>query len=199
MPDTCSIVWAKPTRSRHGPSRPNAGMRTITSDGFTRASSSHPRPNCSITRGEKFSITTSHSATSRFASTRPSSRVRSSVMPRLFELAPWNTEPNSYHWSLPGGRADAVRMPSGRCADSTWITSAPMSAHQCAANGPAHHAVKSAMRRPASGLAASAEARVHAAVPGATTGAAGSTAPVCSPSFGAGPKGRVVAAIACNV
>ena len=34
-PVTCSIVWAKPTLSRHGPESPNAGMRTRMQRGLT--------------------------------------------------------------------------------------------------------------------------------------------------------------------
>ena len=37
MPVSCSIVCAKPGRSRHGPVSPNAGMRTITDVGPDRA------------------------------------------------------------------------------------------------------------------------------------------------------------------
>ena len=35
MPVRHSMVWAKPVRSRHGPSRPNAGIRTMTSWWFS--------------------------------------------------------------------------------------------------------------------------------------------------------------------
>jgi hypothetical protein len=51
MPDTCSMVMAKPVRSRHGPVRPNAGMRTMISAGLISRTSSHERPNDSMTRG----------------------------------------------------------------------------------------------------------------------------------------------------
>ncbi len=44
-----------------------------------------------------------------------------------------------------------MRMPSGRVADSTWITSAPSVASIPLAAGPAHQAVRSRMRTPASG------------------------------------------------
>src|SRR6478752_2845019 len=45
-------------------------------------------------------------------------------------------------------------MPSKRLIDSTWITSAPRVASMLAAIGPAHHAVRSTTRTPASGSAA---------------------------------------------
>ena len=39
-------------------------------------------------------------------------------------------------------------MPSGRVTDSTWITSAPSAASIAAADGPAHHAVRSSTLMP---------------------------------------------------
>ncbi|PQM47663.1 hypothetical protein C1Y40_02123 [Mycobacterium talmoniae] len=77
------MVGANPTRSRHGPSSPNAGIRAITSAGLTASSASAVSPKWSITRGEKFSITTSASATSCSSSRRPSSEPRSRVTERL--------------------------------------------------------------------------------------------------------------------
>ena len=46
-------------------------------------------------------------------------------------------------------------MPSMRLIDSTWITSAPSAASTPAAIGPAHHAVRSRTRTPASGSSSS--------------------------------------------
>jgi hypothetical protein len=82
----------------------------------------------SITRGEKFSTTTSACAISRRASATPSGRDRSSVMPRFPGLMPWNIAAHSHQPSSVGGLVEAKRMPSGRCVDSTLITSAPSAA-----------------------------------------------------------------------
>ena len=50
------------------------------------------------------------------------------------------------------GRTAALkRMPSGRCTDSTLMTSAPIAASHAVANGPDQNAVKSSTRTPASG------------------------------------------------
>ena len=51
IPDTCSIVIANPVRSRHGPERPKAGIRTMIAAGLIARTSSHDSPNESITRG----------------------------------------------------------------------------------------------------------------------------------------------------
>ena len=83
MPVICSIVWANPPRSRHGPSRPNAGSRSITTDGLIARTSGYDSPKPSITGGVKFSVTTSAVSMSRFASATPSGCPRSSVIPRL--------------------------------------------------------------------------------------------------------------------
>ena len=50
-PAICSMVGAKPTRSRHGPSSPNAGIRAMTSRGLTASKASAVSPKWSITRG----------------------------------------------------------------------------------------------------------------------------------------------------
>ncbi len=76
-----------------------------------------------------------------------------------------------------------VRMPSIRVIDSTWITSAPRAASTPVPAGPAHHAVRSSTRTPASG---------SPAAPGAGSTRSGtrvSIAPVCSPRRGAGRGG----------
>jgi len=80
-PVICSIVCAKPTLSRHGPSSPKAGMRVKIASGFALRIASQPRPKPSITRGEKFSMTMSLSAnTSRctIPCTGESRKLRSS-------------------------------------------------------------------------------------------------------------------------
>ncbi len=70
-------------------------------------------------------------------------------------------------------------MPSMRLIDSTWITSAPSAASAPAAIGPAHHAVRSSTRTPASGSSSG-------PIDAAAARAWGSIAPVCSPRRGAG-------------
>ncbi len=86
IPVICSIVWANPPRSRHGPSRPNAGSRSITTDGLIARTSSYARPNPSITDGVKFSVTTSAVAISRFASASPSGMAEIERDPALAEV-----------------------------------------------------------------------------------------------------------------
>ena len=61
-----------------------------------------------------------------------------------------------------GGAAPVARMPSIRLTDSTWMTSAPSAASAPAAIGPAHHAVRSSTRTPASGSAGSSPVIVRA-------------------------------------
>ena len=180
------MVWAKPVRSRHGPSRPNAGMRIITARGLAAWIASQPRPKFSITRGEKFSTTASASATRRSTSSRPSGRLRSRVTDRLLAFAPWNTKPHSHHRSTDAGFADVKRMPSGRWTDSTLTTSAPRAPSTWVAAGPAQKAVKSTMRTPSRGSGRSAP--VAGGVAGRASAPDQSTAPVCSPSAGAGRK-----------
>ena len=72
MPEACSIVIAKPVRSRHGPDRPKAGIRHITARGFRAWISFQPSPKFSITRGAKFSTTRSAHSMSRLARASPS-------------------------------------------------------------------------------------------------------------------------------
>ena len=61
------MVMANPVRFRHGPSSPKAGIRTMIALGFSSLIRSHPRPSWSMTRGEKFSTTTSAHWTRRSA------------------------------------------------------------------------------------------------------------------------------------
>ena len=71
MPDACSMVWAKPVRSRHGPFRPKAGMRTMMVRSLSSWMASHVMPKLSSTRGEKFSTTASERLISSKTSLRP--------------------------------------------------------------------------------------------------------------------------------
>ena len=119
------MVWANPTLSRHGPSNPNAGIRTITSRGFRVLTVSQSSPNWSMTRGEKFSTRASETSMSRCSNSMPSGRVRSKVTDRLPTLAWWKVGPNSHQESSAGVRAEPNLIPSGRCTDSIWMTSAP--------------------------------------------------------------------------
>jgi len=150
-PAICSIVGANPTRSRHGPSSPKAGIRATTSRGLIASKASAVSPKWSITRGEKFSITTSASATSSLNRRRPSSDPKSRVTERLLVFMAWNTQPYSHQSSTSLRMPPEYRMPSGRWIDSTLITSAPNAASRCVAAGPAQNAVKSTMRTPSSG------------------------------------------------
>ncbi len=147
------MVWAKPTRSRHGPSRPNAGIRTISASGLTAATVSQSIPRLVMTRGEKFSITTSQEPSSRRASASPSAVPSSSVTSRLFSLTARKMDPVSHQWSTVGGLAPANRMPSGRLSPSTFTTSAPSEPSTRLPAGPAQKAVKSMTRMSASGWA----------------------------------------------
>ena len=88
-PPTCSMVMAKPTRSLQGPSSPNAGARRYTARGLRPRMASQVTPHESITRGLKFSMTTS-AVSRRVPSTScPASVVRSSATRVLPGLAPW--------------------------------------------------------------------------------------------------------------
>ena len=71
-------------------------------------------------------------------------------------------------------------MPSMRLIDSTWITSAPSAASAPAAIGPAHQAVRSSTRTPASGSSSATDRRRGG------RGCAARSSPVCSPRRGAG-------------
>ena len=94
-------------------------------------------------------------ASSRRASARPSGWVKSRVTSRLLVFAPWNRGASSHGRSPTDEYAVPMRVPSGRCTDSTFTTSAPRKPRICAAYGPAQYDVKSNTRRPASGRAAS--------------------------------------------
>src|ERR1700761_6890963 len=156
-PAICSMVGANPTRSRQGPSKPNAGIRAKTSSGLTFNSASAVSPNCSITRGEKFSITTSAPAPSSVNRRRPSSEPKSSVTERLLVFMAWNTQPYSHQSSTSVRIPPEYRMPSGRWMDSTLTTSAPNAASRWVAAGPAQKAVRSTMRTPANGSSCDAD------------------------------------------
>ncbi len=183
MPLACSIVWANPTRSRHGPSSPNAGIRTIVTRGLAERMSSHSRSRLPITRGEKFSTSRSAVAISRSTISRASGVLSSRVRSRLPPLQDRKTGPHSHHCSQVAGRPPGKPMPSGRRRPSTLITSPPSEARVCVATGPAQNAVKSTTRRPASGRAAD-----SVSSPRARFRRGGqSTRPSCSPGAGTAP------------
>ena len=73
------MVWAKPVRSLQGPSRPKAGIRTMINPSFSEWTRSQSKPNCSMTRGVKFSTRTSAVCRSRSNISDPSGRDRSKV------------------------------------------------------------------------------------------------------------------------
>ncbi len=150
-PVTCSMFCANPGRSRHGPVSPHAGIRATTRFGGRRVGSSSMMPNRSTTRGVKFSISTSQRSSNRRASACPSGRVMSSVMSRLPVFAPWNSGASSQGSAPLVAYAVPRRVPSGRCTDSTLITSAPSHPRICAAYGPAQYVVRSNTRMPSSG------------------------------------------------
>ena len=182
-PVICSIVWAKPVLSRHGPESPKAGMRRKMQRGFSSWIASQPRSKFSITRGVKFSTTASHFTTRRRSNALPSSVARSIARSVLLVLPARKNglashQASNFSPSIP----PIMRIPSGRLADSTWITSAPSAAIICAADGPAHQAVRSSTRSPASGSPA-------APVGLGRRTSRDSTRPVCSPSRGAGRCG----------
>src|SRR5947209_5740231 len=77
--------------------------------------------------------------------------MRSRVTPRFPTFTEWNSGPHSHQGPSPGRLVLVKRMRSGRAADSILITSAPRQARTWLAAGPAHHAVQSRMRTPASG------------------------------------------------
>ena len=181
-PVTCSMVCANPGRSRHGPSRPNAGIRTITARGLAACTTSQPRSNFSRTRGVKFSTTTSTCSISRSTSVAPSARVRSSVRSRLLVL---DVRKNALHShqsvAIGADAAGACACRRRRVTDSTWITSAPSAASMADADGPAHQAVRSTTLTPCSGSSGPWVAGGF--------GGRGTTVPVCSPRRGAGRGG----------
>ena len=191
MPLACSMVCAKPTRSRHGPSSPNAGIRTIVALGFAACTTSHSRSKLAITRGEKFSMTRSLWAMRSSAACRPCGVLSSRLMPRLLVLLHRNTGPHSHHWSQLGGRPPANRMPSGRRTPSTLMTSAPSAASTWVAIGPAQNAVKSTTRTPVKGSVSGAF-RCLGRLPGRPFLVASATRPLSAPSAGAssGRRGR---------
>ena len=136
----------------HGPLTPNAGMRTTTSRKLAaRAASRTESELLDDAFWLKFSIITSHVASNRNASRRPSGVERSTAMPRLFVFAPQNNGDHSHHSASVSRRRVFMRIPSGRRGPSMWITPAPSPASTCAASGPPQKAVKSATRTPASG------------------------------------------------
>src|SRR5947209_114721 len=105
--------------------------------------------------------------------------MRSRVTPRFPTFTEWNSGPHSHQGPSPGRLVLVKRMRSGRAADSILITSAPRQARAWLAAGPAHHAVQSRMRTPASGRShpdpeTGADRGVHSAI----AGARGSTPPM---------------------
>ena len=149
MPDTCSVVCANPRRSRHGPSSPERGHAQQDDVAAARDEVVVLEPDVAgITRGVKFSTTTSACSTSRSTSSRPSGFEKSMVTDRLAGLVPWNVGPYSIQSGSVGGRTVAKRMPSGRVGDSTLITSAPSVARWCVHAGPAQNAVRSSTVTP---------------------------------------------------
>src|ERR687898_2229286 len=71
-------------------------------------------------------------------------------------------------------------MPSGRCTDSTLITSAPIALNQAVANGPDQNAVKSSTETPANG-----RDPTEPGTPPPSERGSGTGSPVCSPRRGA--------------
>ena len=136
-PDISSIVWAKPTRSRHGPSSPYAGIRAITAAGLMACTAGQSSPNFSITRGVKFSTTRSAHSIRRSARASPLGSARFRVRPRLLTLMFRKKLLYSHQRSrLTKYPAAAGRIPSMRWIDSTWITSAPRAAKTRSPPGP---------------------------------------------------------------
>ena len=151
IPVRHSIVWANPVRSRHGPSRPKAGIRTMMSSPLSAWTRSQSKPNCSMTRGVKFSTRMSAVLSKRSSISAPSGRERSKVTPRFPMFAAWKIGLHSHQRSSDDGRVLAKRMLSGRVSDSTLMTSAPSAARAAVVTGPAHQAVQSTMRTPSRG------------------------------------------------
>ncbi len=123
-------------------------MMSSSLSAWTRSQS---KPNCSMTRGVKFSTRMSAVPSKRSSISAPSGRERSKVTPRLPMFAAWKMGLHSHQRSWDGGRVLAKRMLSGRVNDSTLITSAPSAARAAVVTGPAHQAVQSTMRTPARG------------------------------------------------
>ena len=113
-------------------------MRTITARGLVAWTTSQPSSNCSITRGVKFS--THEVGLLDEAQRQPA------------PFGPVEVEGEAALVGVRGEEERAVlppvvavgltppvkRMPSGRVADSTWMTSAPSAASIADADGPAH-------------------------------------------------------------
>ena len=188
IPAACSMVCAKPTRSRHGPSSPNAGIRTMIARGLAALTASHSRSKLAMTRGEKFSTTRSLRAMRSSASARPRGSLSSILTPRLFVLLHRKTGPHSHHCSHVGGLPPAKRMPSGLRTPSIFMTSAPNDASTWVATGPAQKAVKSATLIPASGRVSDRPGS------GSPSRSGQCTRPVSSPTSGGEPGARVAIA-----
>ena len=135
----------KPGRRAYGPTWPNPVMRAITSRGLTACSSSGPSPQRSRVPGRKFSTSTSASASIRRRTAAPASCDRSRVTVRLLR-------PSTFHHSpTPSLSGPCPRAGSGRRGCSTFTTSAPKSARNAAASGPANSVAVSTTRIPSSG------------------------------------------------
>ena len=186
-PAASSITKAKAGRSRHGPSRPNPGMRTMIRSGRSAWRASRPRPSWSSTRGVWFSTTTSLVATRRCNSSMPRGSPRSRVRLRLLVLRAEKIGPRSHHCGSVGGTPPTRRRPSGRWADSRWMTSAPSRASRLPTSGPAQYDVMSRIRSPLNGSGPPPPRR--------RSGGDGAVASpmACSPSRGAGLGGRSTA------
>ena len=150
-PQSCSMVCANPALSRHGPERPNAGMRSRLQRGFSSQTISHVRPKLASTRGVKFSMIASAPRIRSCRMRKPSGVSSGSVRSRLLVFDTRKCAPRSHHGPSRPVAPPVVRMPSMRVIDSTWMTSAPSAASTPVPAGPAHQAVRSSTRTSSSG------------------------------------------------
>src|SRR5688500_874136 len=120
-------------------------MRTRTSFGFSRESTSQPRFHFSSAPGRKFSTTMCERAASRRTISCPSARRRSQLTERLLR------DCTCHHSDTPFLMRRHLRSGSPSPGGSILITSAPKSASVFAQNGPATRLPSSSTFTPASG------------------------------------------------
>src|SRR5262245_15998145 len=142
-PPIASPIAPKPGWSRYGPVCPKPEMRSITSPGLMRESSSQPTPHSSSVPGRKFSINTSASATSCRRSSCPSALRRSTAIERLFR------DCTCHHTEVPSLISRQLRSGSPLPGGSILMTSAPKSPRILPQKGPAISCPSSTMRTPA--------------------------------------------------
>src|SRR3954468_12748623 len=150
-----------------------------------------------MTRALLFSSTTSAVFTSSKNAARPSGLLMSRQTPRLLRFISLKYMARCQDWRCKSwcGPTQTNARVAGRVAHSTLMLSAPRSARNRPATGPAQFVVTSMMRIPSSGarppvLAGTAAAAGDVVVAGDGSGVGSGIDPECSPTDGAGPRRR---------